>query len=214
MKKVAIILSGCGSLDGSEIFESTFTLLEIIKNKAEYKIFASNRNQNKVVNHVTKMQESAERCILAEAARIARGQICLLSDLKVEDFSSLIIPGGFGIIANYSTIDPQTGLGKPMKELEDIVTGFHSSLKPIGALCIAPLILGYILKGYNINITLGSKKSLFNNPGFIEQACNANETVIDIKNKIVTSPAFMEEAALDIIHQGISKLVKEVIEIS
>ena len=41
MTKVAVVISGCGSLDGAEIFETVFTLLELDKNNADVKIFAS-----------------------------------------------------------------------------------------------------------------------------------------------------------------------------
>ena len=49
MTKVAVVISGCGSLDGAEIFETVFTLLELDKNNADVKIFAPNKNQHYVI---------------------------------------------------------------------------------------------------------------------------------------------------------------------
>ena len=53
MKKFAVILCGCGTLDGSEIHESVMTLLAIDRNDCEYSIFAPDADQYHVVNHVT-----------------------------------------------------------------------------------------------------------------------------------------------------------------
>ena len=52
MKKIAVILSGCGHLDGTEINEAVFTILAINKFNAEAKIFAPNIEQSDVINHL------------------------------------------------------------------------------------------------------------------------------------------------------------------
>ncbi|WP_342259667.1 hypothetical protein [Candidatus Tisiphia endosymbiont of Metellina segmentata] len=48
MKNVAVIISGCGYLDGAEIFETVFTLLELDKHNVNVKIFAPNKNQHQM----------------------------------------------------------------------------------------------------------------------------------------------------------------------
>ena len=88
MTKVAVVISGCGSLDGAEIFETVFTLLELDKNNADVKIFAPNKNQHYVINHLTQEKMPEERNILIESARIARGKIQSLSKLYVKDFDN------------------------------------------------------------------------------------------------------------------------------
>lgn len=75
MKNVAVIISGCGYLDGAEIFETVFTLLELDKHNVNVKIFAPNKNQHHVINHLTQEKMLEERNILVESARIARGKI-------------------------------------------------------------------------------------------------------------------------------------------
>nr|WP_198295330.1 hypothetical protein [Bacteriovorax sp. DB6_IX] len=43
-KNIAVILSGCGFLDGAEIRESVLTLLALDTEGANYKIFAPNKD--------------------------------------------------------------------------------------------------------------------------------------------------------------------------
>ena len=53
MKKFAVILSGCGVFDGTEIHEAVLTLLAIDKAGASYQCFAPDVMQHHVVDHIT-----------------------------------------------------------------------------------------------------------------------------------------------------------------
>ena len=146
MTKVSVVISGCGSLDGAEIFETVFTLLELDKNNADVKIFAPNKNQRYVINHLTREEMPEERNILVESARIARGKIQSLSKLYVKDFDALILPGGSGAAINLSDLALKNEHGKVIKELKEIIVQFYKLSKPIGAICISPAILALSLK--------------------------------------------------------------------
>ena len=52
MKKVAVILAGCGVFDGSEIYESVLTLLRIEQNSGSYQCMAPNIEQLHVIDHL------------------------------------------------------------------------------------------------------------------------------------------------------------------
>ncbi len=80
-KKIAVILSGCGVFDGSEIHEAACTLLNIAEQGAAYQCFAPDIEQTSVINHYTKsVEQDQSRNVLVEAARIARGNIQSLAD--------------------------------------------------------------------------------------------------------------------------------------
>ena len=51
--KVAVVLSGCGYLDGAEIQESVFTLYFLDRSGVEFSCFAPDKPQMHVVNHLT-----------------------------------------------------------------------------------------------------------------------------------------------------------------
>ncbi len=85
-KKIGVVLSGCGVYDGTEIHESVITLLAIDRAGAEAVCMAPNVDQMHVVNHLTGEEVVGEkRNVLVEAARIARGDIKDISEVKVDD---------------------------------------------------------------------------------------------------------------------------------
>ena len=51
MKKVGVVLSGCGVYDGSEIHETVLTLLALSRQGADVICFAPDKTQADVVNH-------------------------------------------------------------------------------------------------------------------------------------------------------------------
>ncbi|MGK3696999.1 hypothetical protein ACSLPI_24230, partial [Escherichia coli] len=75
MKKIGVILSGCGVYDGSEIHEAVLTLLAISRSGAQAVCFAPDKQQVDVINHLTGEAMTETRNVLIEAARITRGEI-------------------------------------------------------------------------------------------------------------------------------------------
>lgn len=212
MTKVAVVISGCGHLDGAEIFETVFTLLELDKHNAKVKIFAPNIKQLQVINHLTQEKIPEQRNVLIESARIARGQIEQLPELKVQNFDALILPGGFGAALNLSDLAANNENAKVIADLQEIIVQFYKAAKPIGAICISPTLLALALKEHaNVTITLGNKNELIQKLAATEQTCLADNIVVDEKNKLVSTPAFMLNAPLAQIHIGISALVAKVI---
>jgi enhancing lycopene biosynthesis protein 2 len=213
MMRVAVVISGCGSLDGAEIFETVFTLLELDKNNIDAKIFAPNQKQHYVINHLTKKEVAEERNVLVESARIARGKIQPLNELQPKDFDALILPGGFGAATNLSDVAFKNENATVIEGLKKIIIEFHKLSKPIGGICISPAVLAAALKDeVKVKITLGDKNELITKLGALEEICSANDIVIDQENKLVTTPAFMLDAPLTQIHAGISKVVNKIIE--
>lgn len=71
MKKVAVILSGCGVYDGAEIHESVLTLLALDRAKAEVTCAAPDIAQKHVIDHSTGAEmEDEDRNVMIEASRI------------------------------------------------------------------------------------------------------------------------------------------------
>ncbi|AVP87841.1 isoprenoid biosynthesis protein [Candidatus Phycorickettsia trachydisci] len=215
MTKVAVVISGCGFLDGAEIYESVFTLLELDRHNAQVKIFAPNLKQTRVVDHLTNQEMSQERNVLVESARIARSKIQPLDQLNVKEFDALILPGGYGAAINLSDVASKNASAHVIDSLKATIHEFNTTSKPIGAMCIAPALLAIAFKNTTqIKITLGDSNPLISQAGALEETCKAEDVVVDATNKIVTTPAFMLNASLTKIHLGISKLVSKVLEMS
>jgi enhancing lycopene biosynthesis protein 2 len=219
MKSIAVILSGCGYLDGAEIRESVASLWALAQHDVEVKIFAPDAPQIIVMNHYSGKATGDTRNILAEAARIARGKIEPLSTLPDNDYDALIMSGGFGVAQNLCTFAADGAAGTILyKELLHQITGMHSDGRPIGAICIAPALIGLALKGKKLELTLGAdgnEAEEMRKLGHTHFITKPNEVHIDTINKLVTTPAYMyDDAPINEVFEGIKKLVDEVMEMA
>lgn len=59
------------------------------------KIFAPNIEQRDVVNHLKGSPTEEKRNVLVESARLARGNIQDLAELKASEFDAVIFPGRY-----------------------------------------------------------------------------------------------------------------------
>ncbi len=213
-KHVAVILSGCGYLDGAEIREAVISLLELDKAGAKVSIFAPDIEQTEVIDHISGQVVLQSRNVLLEAARIARGDISPLEEAKVEDFDALVIPGGFGVAKNLSNIAIKGSEGEVSKAFVALIQAFHRAKKPIGAICIAPAVVALALKGIATpTLTLGPTDAnhLIEGAGGIHKATTAAQHVVDEPNKLVSCAAYMTEESLAAIAQGIADVIKNVL---
>ena len=214
-KKIAVVLSGCGVYDGAEIHESVLTLLAIAQAGAEYQIFAPDMEQRHVVNHLNGEEMNQARHVLVEAARIARGDIKALSEFKADDFDALMFPGGFGAAKNLSSFafdGPECSIHP---EVERAIKDIHNAGKPIGALCISPVLVAKVIG--ETELTIGSDEGTANaveTMGAKHVQTTHGEVVTDQKNKIATTPCYMLDATVPQIAEGAEKVVKKVLEMS
>jgi enhancing lycopene biosynthesis protein 2 len=214
MKKVAVILSGCGVYDGSEIHETVLTLLAIEQNGASYHCFAPNIVQHHVINHLTgEVSENETRNVLVESARINRGDVEDLSELREQDFDALIVPGGFGVAKNLCNFALDAENYQVNEQVLLACQAFAKAEKPAGYMCIAPTMLPFIYpKG--IQGTIGTDSdtaALIEVKGLVHNSCNVNEVIVDKAHKVVSTPAYMLATSLTEASSGITKLVRNVL---
>ncbi|MFB6318181.1 isoprenoid biosynthesis glyoxalase ElbB [Saccharicrinis sp. FJH54] len=214
MKKVAIILSGCGVYDGAEIHESVLAMLALARNGLEYSLFAPDKEQAHVINHLTGEVMSETRNVLTEAARIARGDISALQELDPEDFDAILLPGGFGVAKNLSSfafdgadmvVDPQVAA---------LIKAFADSKKVIGALCIAPTVVAKVLS--KVEVTIGEDEttaSAIEAMGAKHTPADYTEVVMDPEQRVVTGPCYMLDSTISQIAENTDNVVKAMIEL-
>ena len=218
MKKVAVILSGCGRLDGAEISESILTLLAIDKHGAKYQCLAPNISQHHVINHLTQQEEPEQkRNVLEEAARIARGDVIDLAKANPQDYDALILPGGFGAAKNLREFAFKGPGGSVNDQVKRILEEMIDAGKVIGALCIAPATVGMALKDKAPKMTVGKEEGVIGalaSIGVNHQLCGVDEIAVDEANKIVTTPAYMLGPGIKDVAVGIEKLVTKVLSMA
>jgi enhancing lycopene biosynthesis protein 2 len=213
MNKLAVILSGSGVYDGSEINETVLTLLSIEELGATYECFAPDIKQMHVVNHITGDEMPNEkRNVLVESSRIVRGNIKPLTELSAGDFAGLIVIGGFGAAKNLSNFAVKGAEFSVIEDFKLVATAFKKLNKPLGFMCIAPVLLTKIYD--SVTLTIGSDVEtaiIVTNLGAIHEIKSVDDISIDIKNKVVTTPAYMLADNLIEAKKGIYKLVENVL---
>ncbi|MBA7539662.1 Glyoxalase ElbB [subsurface metagenome] len=214
LKKFAVVLSGSGVFDGAEIHEATLTLYAIVKNGGTYEIFAPDIPQHHVVNHITGEEMNETRNVLIEAARIARGNIKPLSEFNEKDFDAIIFPGGLGAAKNLSSFAFDGVNCSVNKDVENSIRQMADAKKPIGALCISPVILAKILG--DVVLTIGQDAGTAEavvSMGATHRKTNHGEVVVDSRHKVVTTPCYMLDANIVQIAEGADNVVKTMMKL-
>ena len=216
MTKVGVLLSGCGVYDGAEIHESVITLLALDRAGAEILCMAPNMDQMHVIDHTSGEVASETRNVLVESARIARGKITDLAEVKASDMDALILPGGFGAaknLCNFAVAGPDAEVHP---EVARIVREMVDAEKPVGAMCIAPAVLAAVL-GDGAELTIGTDEdtaSALEKMGIAHVSCPVEESRLDEKRKLVSTPAYMLAGRISEAAAGIEKLVADVLRLA
>lgn len=214
MAKIAVILSGCGVFDGSEINEVVLSLLALERADADYQSFAPDKPQLHVVNHLTgEPDPEQQRNILQESARIVRGNVKPLTELRAEDFDGLLIPGGFGVAKHLCDFAEQGSACTLDPTLLQVAKSFAEAGKPAGYMCIAPVLLPSIY-GDGVIGTIGRDTEVaaaFEAMGGEHQDRAVHEIAIDEQRKVVTTPAYMLASSIRDAATGIDKLVTQLL---
>ena len=216
-KKIGVVLSGCGVYDGSEIHEAVLTLLAIDRNGAEAVCMAPDMELVEI-DHLAGQPTGAKRNVLTESARIARGKITDIAKVKAVDLDAIIFPGGFGAAKNLCDFATKGADASVQPEVARLLKEMAAAKKPIGAICIAPALIAAVLgKEYAPEVTIGNDAgtaAAINATGSVHQNCQVRELVIDSKNRIVTTPAYMLAGCISEAAEGIEKAVKAVIDLA
>ncbi|MCF7824073.1 MAG: isoprenoid biosynthesis glyoxalase ElbB [Candidatus Marinimicrobia bacterium] len=217
MKKVAVILSGSGFLDGSEIQESVITLLTLDKAGVAYQCMAPNIEQMHVVNHFTgELSIGESRNVLVEAARIARTKIIDIALARPNDYDAVILPGGYGAAKNLSDFAVKGAESKVQEDVLHFTRAFAATGKPMGFVCIAPAMIPHIY-GADAKLTIGSDEETaraITQMGGIHIQCPVDDFIVDEERKLVSTPAYMLDERISDVAKGIEKLVMKVLELA
>lgn len=225
MKKIAIILSGCGNRDGSELQESLSLMLSIDRRGWQYQCFAP-EGYFEVVPHIdVQDDEDAEegtivdteqRDIFVESARIARGNLLPLEDYKPADYDALALPGGMGAARNLSSFAFDGPRMMVIDSVQDAILETYRAHKPVVAMCIAPMVLAKVLGRYEVELTLGPDNNqasgIAKGFGCRICACGPTDVCVDSEHKIITTPAYMAATRISEIFAGAENMVARLAE--
>lgn len=218
--KAAVLLAGCGHMDGAEIREAVLTLLALDQHGITTHCMALDINQHHVVDHSSgAVVTSCSRNMFKEASRIARsGQCHDLAKAKAQDYDMLLLPGGFGVAKNFCDFAFKGADGTVLPEISNFIQGFFEAKKPVGAICISPALVAMVLHqmGKSAQLTLGNGKEIAGAMEKLNQKCknvqSARDVMVDEDLKLVTTAAYMfDNASLSDVWVGIERCVAETV---
>lgn len=213
MKKIALITLGCGHKDGSEITETVSSIIALSEFKTEIHFFSFDEDFP-----LWGANPEQKRNSLIENQRISRGQSKNISFLNPDEFDALVLPGGNGVLTCLTSWNQDHINFKVHPQLEKIILRFHEKSKPLGAICIAPLIVAQVLKKYSPTITLGEQSDLIASLSKINtqhESCPSSDFITDRDCKLISTPAYMNEQASPYeVFTGIRLMIKELVEMA
>ena len=216
-KRVGVVLSGCGPGDGSEIREAVLALLSIERGGAEAICMAPDKPLPHVVDHRTGGDGGPARSVMAEAARIARGDLRDLASVKLDDIDALVFPGGQGVATVLSNYVDKGAVCDVNPDVVRLMKACLSSHRPLGFVCLAPILAARVLGPIaGVRITLGHRGTTPAKHAAVMGAdvrpCPVREIMVDQKSRVVSTPAYMyDDARLPDVAVGIDKMVRAVL---
>lgn len=220
--KTGVLLAGCGVFDGSEIQEAVFSLLAIEEAGHEPVCIAPDIEQYHVVNHITGEEMKESRNVLIESARIARGNISDINNIKAANIDALMIPGGFGAAKNLNKWALEGPDGAVHPKVKGLILEMAEAGKPIGAVCMGPTVIAKALEGSPVKATLTigttEKPSPYDiagiaagieKTGMKHEMKTVEEISVDQTNKIVTGPCYNMEANVPQIRKNVKMVVDQ-----
>lgn len=210
--RVGVILAGCGYLDGAEVQESVLTLLALDQAGVEAVCMAPRMQEAPTTNHVTGETTPCIRDVFEESARIVRGNIQGINQISAGSLDALIFPGGYGVAKNLCTFAEQGTDMTIHKDVEQKILEVHAAGKPMGFICIAPVLAAKLIPG--VRVTIGNDRETakaIGAMGAVHVDCAVEDIVVDEANKVVTTPAYMLGPWTAAVHKGIDACVKQVL---
>ncbi len=218
MNNIALILSGCGAYDGSDIYEAVLISYQLEKKGQRAVFFAPDILQKVVIDHLNQESLPDKRNVLHESARISSAQIRDISDLSGKDVDALILPGGNGVINN---LTDSLGNEKYMKlnpDLRRILREVYRRKKPIGACGLASLLVASALRDIletPLTLTTGKDPELIKQIeqlGAVHVISRGTEAVVDSEHRIVSTAGGLLKLKTVEMAQATENLVSGVLD--
>ena len=199
MARVGVLLCGCGFYDGTDLDEAVLTLLALDRAKVRAECIAPGLLTSETIDHSTgTLVEGADRSVLAESARIARGRIVPIQEARPGLLSALVIPGGSGVVRTLMRGTTERGSKREADpEAAGLIKAMLARKKPVGAISLAGSLVATAMG-------LPLVEDPFSTP--------ASAIVVDEDRKIVWTPGHLSSDSLAEIGIGIERMVAEVLK--
>jgi enhancing lycopene biosynthesis protein 2 len=198
MKRVGVLLSGCGRHDGSEVQEAVLLILALRRRGLRPIFLAPDGPQRDVVDHTTgnAVEDSPSRDVLHEAARLVRGPVRTPDEVAASELDALVIPGGSGAVKNLCLPGKgPLGVGPVRDDVGRILDGLRQRGAPVAVVGLAEVVLAR-----------HEDRPLDGGP----MAVPPTEIVADDERMTLFTPGFMGTDDITEAARGLDRLVDEI----
>jgi len=167
-----------------------------------------------VIDHLTGKESGERRNVLVESARIARGEVLDAATVKASELDALILPGGFGAAKNLSDFAVKGSDAHIQSDVGRLLQEMAAAGKPIGAICIYPVVVARALSSRQPEVTIGNDAATAEaivRMGAMHRSCSVETIHVDRRNRLVSTPAYMLGPGIKDVAVGIEKLVNQVL---
>ena len=198
MRKVGLLLSGCGRYDCTEIHEAVLAMLALDRRSVEIECLAPAGARSEIVDHASgQLTEGESRSVLIESARLSRGRIVPLREARASFLRALVIPGGQGVVRTLMIGAAEAGRRREADaEVDALVRAFVDQKKPIGTISLAGSLVSTILG-------LPLEEDPFSVP--------PTEIRVDEARGLVWTPGYLTGDRPGEVSIGIDRMVDEVV---
>lgn len=228
MPRVAVLMAGCGYLDGVDIQEAVSIMLHFGERDIAVTHFTPYGNMENIYNHSTRELDKKEyRVFEKESTRITRLKPVNAKAFKANDFDALVIPGGLGWFRNTSNLEQEQLDLTDFESNEDVnrmIKEFHALQKPIFTTSTGVGAVGIALSKRNggpglKHYTLGNEGSygeLLKKLGNAEdEEVAAREILKDEQNNVWSTPgmAGFLSPQPEVVHKYLGKYCDTIFDI-
>lgn len=196
MRRVGVLISGCGRYDGSEIQETVLLVLALRRRGLRPVFLAPQAEQRDVVDHTTGTvdEHAPSRQVLNEGARLTRGVIRPLHEVSASELDALVIPGGSGVLKNLCEPNGRLGGAALRSDVRRLLDGLRERSAPLAAVGLGEVVLAR-----------HESRPLSDHP----MTMQATELVSDRARGVLFTPGFMGTDEITEAAEGIERLVDE-----
>ncbi|NXX69082.1 GAL3A protein, partial [Spizella passerina] len=178
-------------------------------------VYAPNIPQMHVVDHVKGQPTAEQRNVLVESARIARGNIKDLATLDVKGLDALIIPGrAVWAVAGSSQQGPAPRPFARNPKFQPWLQRSLISVCPDRATPDAPTPHSTLSFPVPCRWPYAKTAEAMKELGCRHVNSQVTEAHVDARNRLVSTSAFMCNAPIHQVHDGIGSMVREVLRLA
>jgi len=102
-------------------------------------------------------------------------------------------------------------------DVKKLILAMHAAQKPMGFICISPVLAAKVLGQFHPKLTIGKDKKTMEairKLGGIPEVRTVTQICVDKKNRVVSTPAYMLGPNIARVAKGIKNLVNQVLKMT